>query len=647
MVWGLTASGHCTGIQNSNEHLQRPFGRFAGSTINLVTKSGTNEIHGAVYEFPRNDKLDARNFFATNKANPVTGAEIPGSARPKFRRNQYGFAAGGPIRKNKTFWFGSYEGLRQVKGLSLGSLVPTDAEKNGNFSSFLTGRTINLCGAGGPANLNFDSGQLFNPGTESLYTCPSGSANAGSSILVGSPIPGNTISQIDPVAKKAIAYYPEPNRPGFPNFVNQTPLSRFDHQFDVRMDHTIGPRDQLYARYLFGESHIHDPSSGFASLPGFGDNVFYRGQNVVLSWTHTFGPHLLNEARVGFQRNWNFANCEKCPRGPNFTDTFGINGLHALSPLQEDMPWFGLVNFSGVGDSNYRPVISPDMVEKYQDNLTWTHGRHTVVIGADLPWWQQLDDQAAFSQAGRFSYDGRYASLAGEISGVSGFSDFADFLMGYPASAGRNARYLGNNRVGGTFSSFYGNDDIKVSPNFAVNIGLRYENRRPTVDKRDNVVGLVTLGPKFSGPGNAILVTAANDALNDSFCTDPFYSYLLTPDGRCLVATSAERAKLGFTGRTRRTRRTLIFNDNTDFAPRLGLTWRPTHSDKLILRTGFGIFYDTGDQNAVDSVALNPIFSPDQLFFPSFGTPPAGPKQRHAGDDGKRLWRRGDSYPHQ
>jgi hypothetical protein len=526
---------------------------------------------------------------------------------------------GGPIRKNKTFWFGNYEALRQIQGLSAGSLIPTDAEKSGNFSSFLTGQTINLCGAGGPGNLNFDSGQLFSPATESLYTCPAGSASAGSTILVGNPVPGNVISQIDSVAQKALPYYPEPNRPGFPNFVNQEPEVRNDNLIDARIDESVSPKDQLFGRYLFGQSHWDDPVSGYSTLPGFGDIIYYRGQNIALSWTHTLGPHLLNEARFGFSRNWDFVNCSKCPRGPNFTESFGIQGLHALSPLQEDMPWFGLVNFSGVGDSNYRPVISPDMVEKYQDNLTWTPGRHTVVVGVDLPFWQQLDDQSAYSQAGRFWYDGRYSSLAGELPGVSGFSDLADFLLGYPASAGRSARYLGNNRVGGSFWSFYGNDDFKVSPNFAINIGLRYEYRRPNVDKRDNEVTFVPLEPKFSGPGDGILVTAANDTLNDSFCTDPSYSYLYTSDGRCLIATSAERAKLGFTGRTRRT---LIFNDKTDFAPRLGFTWRPTHSDKLIIRTGYGIFYDTGDQNGVDSVALNPVFSPDQLFSPSFGTPP-------------------------
>src|SRR2546427_3178451 len=134
------------------------FGKTAGSTINLVTKSGTNELHGTVYEFLRNDALDARNFFATDK--------------PEFRRNQYGFALGGPIRKNKTFVFGNYEALRQSKGLSLTSLVPDTKQLSGDFSDVLTGNTINLCGSGGPANLNFDDGQLFDPASQSLFTCP-------------------------------------------------------------------------------------------------------------------------------------------------------------------------------------------------------------------------------------------------------------------------------------------------------------------------------------------------------------------------------------------------------------------------------------------------------------------------------------------
>src|SRR5204863_7211613 len=135
----------------------------------------------------------------------------PGTARPEYRRNQFGFNAGGPIRKNKTFIFGYYEGLREIKGLSLLSLVPTNAEKNGDLSSFLTGQTTNLCAASGsaaPANLNFDTGQLFNPASEHLFPCPPNPANpsAGTStVLVGTPMSGNIVTNIDPVAQKVLA----------------------------------------------------------------------------------------------------------------------------------------------------------------------------------------------------------------------------------------------------------------------------------------------------------------------------------------------------------------------------------------------------------------------------------------------------------
>ncbi len=595
------------------------FGKTAGSTINLVTKSGTNELHATAYEFLRNDKLDARNFFATNQTDPLTGAEIPGSSRPKFRRNQFGFAVGGPVRKNKTFFFGYYDALREIKGLSLTNFVPTDSQKAGDFSSVLTQQTINLCGAGGPANLNFDSGQLFDPATESLFACPAGSANAGSTILVGNPIPGNKLTNIDPVALKVLAAFPESNRPGFPNYVNQIPHTRFDHQFGARIDHNFGPSDQLYGRYLFGQSLTVDPQNAYSSLPGFWDKLPFRGQNVALGWTHTFGAHLLNEARFGFQRNWQDTNCQKCPRGAGFVETFGVKNLRALGPELEGFPFFGFSNFGGVGDSGYRPATGPDMVEKYEDNLTWTRGRHTIVVGADMQWWQSLRQENPFSPHGQFFFNGQFSSLAGEIPNVSGLSDLADFLLGYPNNAAMSLSYRDMNLVGGTFWNWYGQDDIKLSPNLSLNLGLRYEYRRPPVDKRNNIVQFIPLGLKFSGPGNGILVTAADEALNDSFCADPFYSYLTTADGRCLVATSAERARLGFTGRSRRT---IDFPYKRDFAPRVGLTWRPLASDKLIVRTGYGIFYDLGNLNILQFVSGNPVFSPTSVYNTAFGSPP-------------------------
>ena len=589
------------------------FGKTAGSTINLVTKSGTNEFHGTAYEFLRNDVLDASNYFS-----PV---------KPELRRNQFGASLGGPIWKSKKlFFFGNYEGLRQVAGATSAVLVPTAAQKSGDLSGLLTGTTANLCGAGGPAAYNYDSGQLFNPSTESSITCASG-ANAGQSILVGTPIPGNIITSIDPVAAKVLSLnaFPAPNVSGSSsgtNYVNTEPGTRYDHQVDARVDYDKSEKDQIFGRYIFGEANIFAPNTGYSSLPGFGDKLYFRGQNVAIGWTHTFGAHLLNEALFGFQRDTDINNCASCPRPAGFMESFGIQGLSALSPSLEGFPIFGFVNFAGgnVGDSNYRPVVSPDMVEKYQDTVTITHGKHTIIAGADIQPWQVFGEEAAYSPHGELDFNGQYAALAGELNGgVSSASDFADFLLGAPHAANRSLHFENTNQVGGDFISLFAQDNVKLSPNLSVNAGLRWEYRRPAIDKHNNYVTLVPTGPKFSGPGNALLVTAAPSAQNDSFCTDPSYSYLTTTDGRCLIATAAERAKLGFTGRTAQT---LIFPVHHDFAPRIGIVWRPTGSDMFVLRTGYGLFYDLPNFNNQHFVDNNPVFSPSQQFVTTTGQVP-------------------------
>ena len=260
------------------------------------------------------------------------------------------------------------------------------------------------------------------------------------------------------------------------------------------------------------------------------------------------------------------------------------------------------------------------MVEKYQDTVTITRGKQTIIAGADIQPWQVLGEEAPYSPHGELDYNGQYAAVAGELNGgVSSASDFADFLLGAPHGANRSLHFENTNQVGGNFISLFFQDNVKMSENFSFNAGMRWEYRRPAIDKHNNYVTLVPTGPKFSGPGNATLVTAAPDAQNDSFCTDSAYSYLTTTDGRCLVATSIQRAQLGFTGRTRQT---LIFPVHHDFAPRLGIVFRPTGSDKLVVRTGYGLFYDLPNFNNQHFVDNNPVFSPSQQFVTTTGQVP-------------------------
>ena len=589
-------------------------GLSSGTVMNLVTQSGSNNFHGSAWEYWRNGQaLDARNFFAVNQTNPVSGQEIPGTAVPPYIRNQFGFALGGPIRKNKTFFFGSYEGLRLVQGQTGTSLVPTASEKDGDFSSFLTGQTENLCGARGPSALNFDTGQLFEPGTESLYNCPAGSANAGSTILIGTPIPGNILTSIDPVAQKVLQLFPAPNRPGNPNYINQTPFRRQDEQFDARVDENVSERDQLFARYLFGNSNQLFPGN----FSPFNYNEHFRGQNAVAGWTHTFSPTLINDARIGYQRDFLDQDCQGCPRRAGLLASFDIQGLKAPSPQREEYPQIVTNNFATWGDGGYFPDILPDTIEQYQDTLTKIIGRHTILGGADLDFWQTVGVQDPHQLNGQISYNGQFSSLAAEIPSVSTVSDLADLELGFPSGGFFTRNPIINELVGGGWLSLFGQDNIRVNSRFSLEIGLRWEYRKQPYDKHNEISAFYPLAYNAT-PGDALLLTALPAAANDALCSNPYFT---NADGQCLVMSSAMRTKLGLTGN--KVREVSFGPGYGNLAPRLGLSWRPANSDKVVVHAGAGVFYDLPITNFMGSyVNNNPVSTQTPIYNTVFGAPP-------------------------
>ncbi len=623
-VMSRELSGGAFGVQPTPDAVQEfriqtnvysaEYGLSSGSVIALVTKSGTNSFHGNVYEFLRNQVFDARNYFSP-----------PGTPKGKYIRNQFGFSIGGPIRRGKTFFFGNFEPLRQIQGSSATATIPTAAQKAGDLSSTLTGVSANLCGSGGPSNLNFDTGQLFDPATVSSFTCPAGSANGGTSILIGNPIPGNIIAHIDPVAQKALTtlYDVTPNRAGTPNYFSNTPNTNNDYNWLARVDHTFGPRDSIFARYMLSQTnYIY-----YNALPLSGTTQYYRGQSAVAGWTHTYSSSLLQEAWAGFQRDFQVANCQGCPRAPGTTASFGVQGLTAINPDLEEFPQFNFLpsasrysasTFTSVGDGAYTPLVDPDMVESYQYHLSKTLHRHTIQVGADMNFWQSLRTQAAFAPAGLFYFNGQYSSLASE-SIDAGTSPLADFLLGYPQSAQRTFSFNFMYQRGGGYWNYFVQDDFRATSHLTLNIGLRYEYRRPATEKYGNYVSFLPTGPAFSGPGNALLITAFPAAKNDALCTDPQFSYLKTADGRCLIATDAQRSALGFTGRRRKT---IIAPEHYLFGPRFGLSWQAFNSDRLIVHAGAGMFYDfslLNDQHYGDN---NPVSAPSQIYSTTFGAPP-------------------------
>lgn len=585
------------------------FGMASGTVMNLVTQSGTNRIHGSAWEFVRNQALDAVPFGAISK--------------PALSRNQFGGVIGGPIRKDKIFYFGGYEGLRLTEGQISPSIVPTAAQRAGDFSSFLTGTKANLCASSGsaaPPNLNFDTGQLFDPATEFNYTCPANPANPGagtSTILVGTPIPGNKITTIDPVAQKVLALFPQPNTPGIPNYTNESPQTKQNDQFDARGDAALSTKDHLFVRFMFGNSNILFPGA----LPAFNAYQHFRGSNWVGGWTRVLGPSTINDLRIGYQHDYLTYTCQGCPRPPGTIASFGIADLAAPIPGFELYPNFTFQNFPQWGDGfgifGYYPVAAPDSIEHYGDTFTTVKGRHTLAFGGTVDFWQTKGVSDPFQVNGGFSFNGQYSGLAGEIPNVTGISDLADLELGYPDYAVYTQNAVVTNLVGGRWISLFAQDDFRVTPRFTIQAGLRWEYRRQPMETRNNLVALFPLSKSYT-PGDALLLTALPDKQNDALCLNPYY---ISASGECLIMTSAERRAHGLTGN--KVREVSYGPGPGFFAPRLGISWQPTNSSKLVVHAGAGIFTNIPDSNRLGSfVNNNPVTTKTPTYITSFGNPP-------------------------
>ncbi|MDQ2944786.1 MAG: carboxypeptidase-like regulatory domain-containing protein, partial [Acidobacteriota bacterium] len=286
------------------------FGRSAGAVMNATIKAGTNQFHGNAWEFLRNDKLDAANFFEN----------AGGIAKGEYRQNQFGFTLGGPIRKDKTFFFGDYEGTRIRQALPYVSTVPTALERSSGFTNLSDllnqgGTTTDVLGR------TFALGQVFDPSTTRAVSCgvsdPASGINlpCGSGMATGSqigfarePFAGNILpaGRLDPNAIKLLNLYPVPNNSGlFNNFVNNPVLRNDVNQFDIRIDQNFSDKDSIFGRLSYSDNPelIPGPFPGVADGGSFssGDQTA-TSTNAVVSETHSFSPNTVNEARVGFNR---------------------------------------------------------------------------------------------------------------------------------------------------------------------------------------------------------------------------------------------------------------------------------------------------------------------------------------------------------
>src|SRR5437016_1176862 len=333
-------------FRTEENSMSAEFGR-GGAAVNVVLKSGTNRVHGGAYEFIRNDKLDARNYFASP----------PPSPKPGFKRNQFGFFLGGPIKKDKTFIFGDYQGSRLREALSYVSTVPTTAERSGDFTDRLTGVTFSPCPTPAPNEI-FDTGTIFNPFTTQNHACADGSGT----VLLRDPISnGSQINvipstMIDRTGSNVANLYPLPNGPGLVNnyFSNPNRVNDQD-SFDIRLDHRFREQDQIFAGYSFGNirSFRPGPLGDLGGLDCCPSRDKTRSQHVSLGWTHAFSGRLLNDAHGGFFRY--AVNALPLLFGKNVSEQVGIPFANRGDVNSSGLSFVDVASFTPVGYSLWTP----------------------------------------------------------------------------------------------------------------------------------------------------------------------------------------------------------------------------------------------------------------------------------------------------
>ncbi|MBI4470976.1 MAG: TonB-dependent receptor [Acidobacteria bacterium] len=429
------------------------YGRAAGGVISVVIKSGTNSFHGSAFEFLRNDKLDANDFFSNRG----------GLKRPPLRFNQFGGTLGGPILSNRLFFFASYQGTRDHRSDTVSATVPTPEMVRGNFGSVNIYDPLNVVG-----------------GVRQQFP--------------NNIIPGN---RMDPVGRRLAGLYPAPNQPGtVANFVSNVGTRDSADQIDLRLDHHVKNSDNLFVRYsklgrgaaeasLFGL-----PGNGGPGRPGLKN---FDAYSVVGGETHIFSASLANEFRAGYTGN---QSDERNLANESFYEEFGIKGIPPFEG-KTGLPNFSLSNFSGLGDSINLPDKRHAQVLQINDNLSWIRGNHTSKFGAELRLRKNFGRRTAFAR-GVFMFDGRFTTrIAGDRVTTAVGSSLADLLLGQTSSATLGTLQTGDFRD--RYYGFYGNDTWKLTPGLTLNLGLRYDLQTPVweVNNRMSMFDLDRTSPTF------------------------------------------------------------------------------------------------------------------------------------------------------
>jgi hypothetical protein len=489
----------------------------SGVSVTVVTKGGSNEIHGSALWFNRNKEYAAKNFFQT------------GQPKPAFNRNEVGATIGGPIVKNKLFFFGSFEDLLERSSLTTSNLsVPTDAMKNGNFAGLAT---------------------IIDPTS-------------------GQPFPNNQIpaERLDPRAQALAARYPSPNVPGTANGTQLNYIASIPNKYDVyrfgtRLDYKPSDKDSFFVNLNYSKGDPYFVAQNYPLGYGSWENGGYTTKSLNATWTRTFSPTVVNEARFGFLSHAS----GRQGMNKDFDPRSLFPGLYPVD--YGGLPNINITSYAPIGDYGGAQV-PPETTPQYIDNLTWVHGKHTIKTGLDIGIYRISSTPSvaglgsgAVNNAGlgRFDFTGRYttATLTADPANA-----FADFMLG---DANRTYRSSANPAevFASTRYSAYVQDDIQVSSKLSLSVGLRYMVQIPWSERDGRMA-------QFD-PSSGQLYLAGNQF----------------PPGTQQALVNAYpvtfASNLGLSN-------TLIQTDTNNWQPRIGIAYRPFGNSKTVIRSGFGVY---------------------------------------------------------
>ncbi len=590
-------------VQTNNYSAE--LGRSAGAVLNATVKSGTNEFHGALWEFLRNDKLDAGNYFEVQKG--------------KFRQNQFGGTFGGPIRRDKTFFFMDYEGTRIRQAYPYVSTVPTALERSSNYtdlSELLTQGPSPASCMTNPSqagcvqdvlNRGYTLGQVFDPSTTRTISCgvpdpvssitvPCNGEATGSQVgYAREPFTGNLLpsNRLDANAVALLNLYPAPNNSGlFNNYASNPVIKNDTDQFDVRADQNFGTSDNAFARlsYVTNPQAIPGPFGGIAD-----GGAFFAGDqsstswNSVLSESHQFAPTTVNEFRVGYNR-LSATRTQPNANTPGIPAKFGIQGV----PQGNSNGGLGTIFLAGLnqlGSNGYLPSIELSTTTQLTDNITKVAGRQTLKAGFE---WARLGFSILQPPAGRgtWSFSGLYTEVPTTSGGNTGLAQMllaptpgvvagaADYVGG---ADNVNASNIANTSMKHIYYAGYFQDDYKLSQKFTLNLGMRYEYFGQLVENYGNQANFILTGAN----GHSTFL------LTQKRCDTPFspdFKAAAEKDGIDIVCS--DQSGLGE-------------SQKTNFSPRVGFAYQVT--PKLVARGGYGYFYGGFENSTVGTYFAFPF----------------------------------------